>query len=237
MPSRSCGRDRPGIAVSASASACRTSSSGTANSCSLQLLKLLDAVTCRRTDVGEPARQQSSPVKARAPAAQIMHLERREDVGGRSGAAGDGQRRDRQHELPAIQPRGRRRRRASRSWLSRRLMPRPVISSVWTGRATPSTIDGTTSCAASLPTKRHAARLDPRRDRGVEAGGVLADVPRARASRAAPSGRCAGGSRRRGRSSRRPSSPTLRGPRRRPACPARGTARLAAAGCRSGCRA
>src|SRR5438309_202914 len=41
---------------------------------------------------------------------------------------------------------------ASRSWLSSRLIPIAVMKSVWIGSATPSTRDGVTSSAASLPT-------------------------------------------------------------------------------------
>ena len=67
---------------------------------------------------------------------------------------------------------------ASRSWLSRMSMPSAVIASVWTGRVMPSTSDGVTSCASSLPRNDDAALLQPGRDRGVVAGFVLADVPR-----------------------------------------------------------
>ena len=67
---------------------------------------------------------------------------------------------------------------ASRSWLSRMLMPSAVINSVCTGSATPCDHRRRHFRRGIAADDRHAARLDERNDRGVEAGRVAADSPR-----------------------------------------------------------
>ena len=78
---------------------------------------------------------------------------------------------------------------ASRSWLSRMFMPSAVINSVCTGKSTPSTIDGVTSEAASLPTIATPRALMNGDDRGMESGGAAADRPRPDLVAARPSAR------------------------------------------------